>query len=250
MDIAILLFVIIIIYLIQRIAWLKRIDQSKQFFIDVLFAMHFILFLVYILYTLNNRSDSGEYFRKAIEAETWISTWGTQTEFIVFLTWPFANYFGLSYGAVMMIFAFMGYQGIVLLYLTAKENIPTLKNVAFDLSILEIIFLLPNLHFWSSSIGKGSAMMFAVGLFIFGVSRFNQRKIIIGVAGFLMYMIRPHVLYGFILGIVLAILFSKKGLALSYKIIIGMIASFVLYFCLFLFANRILLLFLLLYFLF
>lgn len=230
MDIAILLFFIIGIYLIQRNAWQKKIEKPKQFFLDVLFAMHFLLFLVYILYTLNNRSDSGEYYRKAVEAESWLSSWGTQTQFIVFITWPFANFLGLSYGAVMMIFAFFGFQGIALLYLTAKENIPTLKTVAFDLSILEIIFLLPNLHFWSSSIGKGSAMMFAVGLFIYGVSRFNQRKIIIGAAGFLMYMIRPHVLYGFILGIVIAILFSKKGMALSSKIIIGVVAGFVLYF--------------------
>ena len=109
MDIAILLFVIMGFYLIQRNAWLKKIDKPKQFFIDVLFAMHFLLFLVYILYTLNNRSDSGEYYRKAIEAETWLGAWGTQTQFIVFVTWPFANFLGLSYGAVMMLFAFFGY---------------------------------------------------------------------------------------------------------------------------------------------
>ena len=230
MDVAILLFIIIGIYLIQRNAWQKKIDKPKQFFIDVLFAMHFVLFLVYILYTLNNRSDSGEYYRKAVEAESWISTWGTQTQFIVFVTWPFANFFGLSYIAVMMLFAYLGFQGIAFLYLTAKENIPTLKSVFFGLSILEIIFLLPNLHFWSASIGKGSAMIFATGLFIYGVSRFNQRKIIIAAAGFLMYLIRPHVLYGCILGIAIAILFSKKGLAVSSKIIIGIAAAAVLYF--------------------
>jgi hypothetical protein len=130
----------------------------------------------------------------------------------------------------MLLFAFFGFQGIVFLYLTAKENIPTLKNVTAGLSILEIIFLLPNLHFWSSSIGKGSAMIFAVGLFTYGVSRFNKRKIIIGVAGFLMYMVRPHVLYGFILGIVIAILFSKKGMNITSKVIIVIISGFALYF--------------------
>lgn len=230
MDIAILLFFIIGIYLLQRNAWLKKIDIPKKFFIDVLFIMHLVLFLVYVSYTLNNRSDSGEYYRKAVNAESWISTWGTQTQFIVFVTWPFAKFFGLSYNAVMLLFAFFGFQGIVFLYLTAKENIPTLKTVTANLSILEIIFLLPNLHFWSSSIGKGSAMMFSVGLFTYGVSRFNKRKIIIGVSGFLMYMIRPHVLYGFILGIVIAILFSKKGMTITSKVMIMVVAGFALYF--------------------
>jgi hypothetical protein len=230
MDIAITLFVIIGIYILQRNAWLKKIEAPKKFYIDVLFIIHMLLFLVYIIYTINNRSDSGEYYRKAVNAESWYGAWGTQTQFIVFVTWPFANFFGLSYIAVMMLFAYFGFQGIAFLYLTAKENIPTLKNVTAGLSILEIIFLLPNLHFWSSSIGKGSAMIFAVGLFTYGVSRFNKRKIIIGVAGFLMYMVRPHVLYGFILGIVIAILFSKKGMNITSKVIIVIISGFALYF--------------------
>jgi hypothetical protein len=222
--------VIIGFYVLQRKAWLKKIDIPKKFFIDVLFIMHFVLFMVYILYTLNNRSDSGEYYRKAVEAESWISTWGSQTEFVVFVTWPFANFLGLSYIAVMMLFAYFGFQGIAFLYVTAKENIPTLKTVTASLSILEIIFLLPNLHFWSASIGKGSAMIFATGLFIYGVSRFNQRKIVIVASGFLIYLIRPHVLYASIVGIAIAILFSRKGLAISYKIIIGIVAVGVLYF--------------------
>lgn len=230
MDIAIILFVIIGIYILQRNAWLKKIEAPKKFYIDVLFIIHMLLFLVYIIYTINNRSDSGEYYRKAIGAESWFSAWGTQTEFIVFVTWPFAKFLGLSYIAVMLLFAYFGFQGIAFLYLTAKENIPTLKTVTASLSILEIIFLLPNLHFWSSSIGKGSAMIFAVGLFTYGVSRFNQRKIIIGVGGFLMYMIRPHVLYGFILGIVIAILFSKKGMTITSKVMIMVVAGFALYF--------------------
>ena len=230
MDIAIILFVIIGIYILQRNAWLKKIEAPKKFYIDVLFIIHMLLFLVYIIYTINNRSDSGEYYRKAIGAESWFSAWGTQTEFIVFVTWPFAKFLGLSYSAVMLLFAYFGFQGIAFLYLTAKENIPTLKTVTASLSILEIIFLLPNLHFWSSSIGKGSAMIFAVGLFTYGVSRFNQRKIIIGVGGFLMYMIRPHVLYGFILGIVIAILFSKKGMTITSKVMIMVVAGIALYF--------------------
>jgi hypothetical protein len=140
MDIAIILFVIIGIYILQRNAWLKKIEAPKKFYIDVLFIMHMLLFLVYIIYTINNRSDSGEYYRKAVDAQSWFSAWGTQTQFIVFITWPFAKFFGLSYSAVMLLFAFFGFQGIVFLYLTAKENIPTLKNVTAGLVFWKLFF--------------------------------------------------------------------------------------------------------------
>jgi hypothetical protein len=35
------------------------------------------------------------------------------------------------------------------------------------------VFLLPNVHFWSSSIGKGPTMLFGIGMIIYGLSRFN-----------------------------------------------------------------------------
>lgn len=216
-----LLFVIILIlgfYLLQRSVWIKRMGTTSNSFLDILFIVHLLLFFIYIIYAYLTASDSFNYYRTASNAESWGELWGTQTAFMNFITWPFANLLGLSYNSVMLIFSFIGFQGIILTYLVAKENIPRLRPITGSFSILEYLFLLPNLHFWSSSIGKGSVILFAVGLLLFGLSRFNKRKLYILFGACIMFWVRPHILYVFLSGTVVAVIFSSKGLKLSVKI--------------------------------
>jgi len=216
-----LLFVIILIfgvYALQRSVWVKRMNGTSSSFLDMLFILHLALFVVYILYAYFNASDSFNYYGTASNAKSWGELWGTQTDFMNFVTWPFANLLGLSYNSVMLLFSYIGFQGILLCYLVAKENIPRLRPITGSFSILEYLFLLPNLHFWSSSIGKGSVMVFAVGLLLFGLSRFTNRKLYIMAGAILMFLVRPHILYAFLIGLAIAILFSAKGLKTSAKI--------------------------------
>lgn len=230
MDILFILPVILGLYALQRSMWAKRLDGTSSSFLDILFVIHLALFTVYIFYAYSNSSDSFTYYEVAITANTWSELWGTQTYFMNFITWPFANFLGLSYNSVMLIFSYIGFQGIVLSYLVAKENIPRLRPITGSLSVLEYLFLLPNLHFWSSSIGKGSVMLFAVGLLLFGLSRFNNRKFHIVIGAVIMFLVRPHILYAFLAGISVAILFSSKGLKTSVKIGFLLVAIVLLFF--------------------
>ncbi len=228
-----LLFVIILIlglYALQRSVWTKRLDSTSSSFLDMLFIVHLALFVVYTIYAYLTASDSFNYYRVASSAESWGVLWGTQTAFMNFITWPFANLLGLSYNSVMLIFSYIGFQGIVLSYLVAKENIPRLRPITGSFSILEYLFLLPNLHFWSSSIGKGRVMLFAVGLLLFGLSRFTNRKLYILMGTAIMFLVRPHILYAFLVGTAVAILFSSKGLKTSVKIGFFLVALVFLYF--------------------
>lgn len=230
MDLLFVIIVLFAIYALQRSVWIKRLDSTVSGFLDMLFVVHLLLFVVYIIYAYLTDSDSFNYYYTATEAKSWSVLWGTQTEFMNFITWPFANLFRLSYNSVMLIFSYIGLQGIVLCYLAAKENIPRLRPITGSFSILEYLFLLPNLHFWSSSIGKGSMMLFAVGLLLFGLSRFNYRKLYILFGAGIMFLVRPHILYAFLLGIAVAILFASKGLKASVKIGFLIVALVFLYF--------------------
>jgi hypothetical protein len=230
MDILFVFLLILGMYALQRSFWTKRMDITTGTFLDVLFVVHLALFAVYIIYAYLTDSDSFNYYRTAYEAEDWIGLWGTQTEFMNFITWPFANLLGLSYNSVMLIFSYLGFQGIVLSYLVAKENTPRLRPITGSFSILEYLFLLPNLHFWSSSIGKGSMMLLAVGLLLFGLSRFTYRKFYILLGVGIIFLVRPHILYAFLLGTVVAILFSSKGLKTSIKVGFFLIALLFLFF--------------------
>jgi len=230
MDLFFVILFIAGLYALQRNVWVKRLDNTASSFLDMLFIIHLALFAVYIIYAYLTASDSFNYYRVASESESWMALWGTQTDFMNFITWPFAHLLGLSYNSVMLIFSYIGFQGIVLCYLVAKENIPRLRPITGSFSILEYLFLLPNLHFWSSSIGKGSVMLFAVGLLLFGLSRFNVRKLYILCGAALMFAVRPHILYAFLLGTAVAVLFSSKGLKTGAKIGFFLLAVVFLYF--------------------
>jgi hypothetical protein len=164
-----------------------------------------------MLYSASSRSDSVSYYNKAYYAEDAMVFFTSGTKFIGFLAYPFVQILGLSYYAVMLVFSFFGYLAIVAFYLTAVENIqlpPTWNN----LSPLELVFLLPNVHFWTSSLGKGSAITFGIGLFAFGLSRINRRFLVTVIGAFLIYMIRPHILLAIVIASMLGLLLTNGGL--------------------------------------
>jgi len=224
MDYIFCLMVIFTIYLVQRGSLIKYIDNesiniNKSFF-DVLFVIHAILYIVYYLYTVDNRSDSGEYYNKASFSDEWFGLYTTGTYFIVFLAYPFVNFFHFSYESLMLIFAFIGFEGIVFFYIAARENIYKLPIKFFGFTVLELLFLLPNCHFWSSSLGKGSVMTFAIGFFFFGLSRFQKRIYPLLTGAYLIYMIRVHILLAILLGLGIGSLFSFGKLKWYFKVLI------------------------------
>jgi hypothetical protein len=228
MDLFLILPLIIGLYLLQRRLLVDSLQfhdpRVTPFYFDILFSMHIFLWIVYLLYSLSNNSDSGEYYRYSVEAETWFELLGTGTTFIRFLAYPFSNLLNLSYYSVMLIFSFMGFQGIVLLYLAARENIGQLPIRYAGLSILEILFLLPNTHFWSSSIGKGSVILLGIGLAVYGISRFNRRFYSILVGAALIFIVRPHVLLALLVGLTVGVLLTNKGIKWFFRIPIILVA--------------------------
>jgi hypothetical protein len=85
---------------------------------------------------------------------------------------------------------------------------------------VELVFLLPNLHFWTSSLGKGSCIVFGIALFTFGLSRFNKRFLHIIVGSVLIFYIRPHIFLILATGTASGILFTSGGMKLYLKWII------------------------------
>jgi hypothetical protein len=131
----------------------------------------------------------------------------------------------------MLIFAFLGFQGLLLFYLAAKENINNLPIIWGGMSLLELLFILPNSHFWSASIGKGSLMTFGIGLTIYGLSRFNKRLPLLLLGAFLVYMGRSHMLLAIVIGIGLGLFFTQRGIKWYFRfpfLIISLVAFLLL----------------------
>lgn len=237
MDVIIILIIIILLYFIQRRNWSDRLAATNQYnlhrsnsnYLDVLFATHLFLFVVYYTYASLTASDAYNYYYVSSNTTNWFDTWGMDSQFIVFLAWPFTHLLGLSFEATMLLFAYIGFNGVMLFYLAAKENVFGLKPLLGSYTLTECLFLLPNIHFWSSSLGKGSLMLFGISLLVFGLARYNVRKHYIILGGLLIYFIRPHILFAFVLGVGGAMLLSRRGVKPGVKFSLIIISIILMY---------------------
>lgn len=226
MDIFIVILLVLLLtaYMINGIS--NKFNVHSESYLWLLFGMHLLLTIGYAVYAAKTTSDSIAYFAKSKAAVHWFDLWGIGTPFIQFLSWPFANLLSLSYYSCMIIFAFFGYTAILLFYITARENIK-LDASWLGFTVIELVFLLPNLHFWSASLGKGAVILLGLGLFTYGLSRFNRRFIPMIIGGLLTFMVRPHILFTVIVSIMLGVILTSSGIKTYLRWIIFIAAGII-----------------------
>jgi hypothetical protein len=199
----------------------------------ILFLYHSLLALAYYLYALFNPSDSKQYYRKVVESvrgETWGSFYGTSTQFIEFVGYPFIHYMGFTYESIMVVFSFFGYIGFVFFYIFFKENIRFDNNRIFSVNFLTLIFFLPNLHFWSSSFGKGSLIFCGFGLFMFAILKPVPRMWALVSGGWIIFQIRPHIFFVILIAAAISYAFSSREVTTLYRTLILTGSVILLYF--------------------
>ncbi|SHG57449.1 hypothetical protein SAMN04488109_0896 [Chryseolinea serpens] len=197
----------------------KRHPFVNVSFLRNLFFYHTALAFVYYLYALFNPSDSNFYYEKVtndFRGDTWASFYGTSTTFIEFIGYPFIKYLGFSYEASMALFAFFGFIGYLYLYLFIRENIKfNHRFLGYDL--LALIFFLPNVHFWSSSFGKGSVIFMGIALFFYGISHIRGRWISVAIGAFIIYHVRPHIMLVMLASSGIGFVFTNKGISVPLR---------------------------------
>jgi hypothetical protein len=206
--------------------YIVDIVKKKYPFVDdrllrQLFFFHLALAGAYFLYVAFNPSDSRAYYSKIVfnyRGENWGNYYGTSTTFIEFFGFPFVKYLGFSYEGMMALFSFIGYLGFVFFYIFFKENI-RFKHQLFGIDLLKLIFFLPNLHFWSSSFGKGALIFLGLGLYFYGISRVKRRIVAIFIGGLIIYHVRPHVMLVVLVSSSIGFMFSKKGISIAWRLL-------------------------------
>jgi hypothetical protein len=197
-----------------------------------LYFYHILLSLAYFTYILYNPSDSRNYYRKVTmgyRGDSWDDFYGTSTTFIEWVTYPFVNYLGFSYEGMMALFSFFGFLGFVYFYIFFKENI-RFKHDFYGYDLLTLVFFLPNLHFWSTSLGKGSIIFMGLGLFFYGISNVKGRIIALAIGGLIIYHVRPHVMLVILVSSAMGFIFSSKGVSVAMRIMFLVGASVAFFF--------------------
>lgn len=171
----------------------KRFPFFSVNLLNKLFGYHYLFWLVYYLYALNNPSDSGQYyFRTANLYTSWFSAWGTDAKFIDFIGYPFVKGLGFNYEMIMALFSWFGYLGFIYFYIFFKENVKTNVKM-WGYSVIPLLLFLPNMHFWTVAFSKGSLIFLGISMFAYGMKLPQKRVLTLILGSFIVFNIRPHV---------------------------------------------------------
>lgn len=208
----------------SKFRWFERKKANAVFF------YHLLFFGVYYTYAYFAPSDSKMYFERPTYSQNWFDYYGTSTTFIDFISWPFINLFGFNYEMMMLLYSWFGYIGFLYAYLFFRENIPIKIKVLKKFDFLTLILFLPNMHFWTASLGKGAPIFLGLMMFAYALKSPKDRWGTLLLASIITYHIRPHVFLFIAAGTVLGYMTGKEKIAWWKKlsIYILMIGSLVL----------------------
>ena len=189
---------------------------------------HFLFSLIFTYYILNFGGDSQGYWRFGMQqiiirgSESWFSYFGTSTTFILWVCYIPSKIFGLSYITGNILFGFLGFIGIRYIFVMVAELFPENHSV-LNIPIFPVIFYFPNLHFWSSGVGKDAISFWAIAWFLYTLQNYKRRWWQGIIAMFFLYMVRPHMGQALVLGSGIAILFGSE-LKIGVKVFLGTVA--------------------------
>ncbi|MUP41055.1 hypothetical protein FLP08_00570 [Gramella aestuarii] len=221
------IFLIFILFLISQMLFSgmarkhKFFDKSRM---NYLFFYHFFFAGVYYTYALFNNSDSKLYFwRPKLSNSSWFSFYGTSTTFIDFLSYPFIKFINFNYEMMMVLYAWMGYLGFVYAYLFFRKNITIKIKVFKGIDLLTLILFLPNMHFWTASLGKGAPIFMGLMMFAYAIGEPKKRWGVLLIGSLITYYIRPHVFLFVAVGTILGYFTGKEKISFWKKALVFMI---------------------------
>ena len=176
-------------------------------------------------YVTKNNGDAFRYWfiGQNLSEKSWLSFFQPGTDIIKFITFPLVKFLHLPFwsGFVFFsLFSFIGFYKLwqIIISLTKKNETAFFTGVG--------LLLLPNLHLWTSFIGKESLLFVALVVMTEKILNRNiQSKVFVG-SFLVIAFIRPHVAIILLLSLLIAYLW-KGGLSAKVKLYVVGISSLV-----------------------
>jgi hypothetical protein len=218
-----IIFVPLIFYIghliIGRVVTTYRIENERPLLLR-LFYFHILFSILFGLYITIFGGDAVGYWKfsnRVLTAnESWFDFHEAGTQYVRFITYPFSHILGLSFWVGNMLFSLFGFGGFILIYLSLKKYL-NVNPTVFGYRLFPLVLFLPNMHFWSSGIGKDSVIFFALSLFIFSLTNPLRNLPGIIISFYLAYFIRPHIALLMIVGFGFSLLLSTKGISFFWR---------------------------------
>ena len=188
----------------------NQLTDRDQQVLRKLFFFHLLMGTYYCFFILG---DAVGYWRvpKTYTMETFKDGLfnGEGTMFMYAFNYLFSNLLNMSYLSNTLLFSLFGFMGLTFFYLVAVQTVPYNKIIS-GYVLFPLIFFLPNLHFWSSGVGKDTTLFLCIGMFTYGLMKPFQRIPLLVLAGLLSMAIRPHITLFLMVGFGLAYVFGGK----------------------------------------
>ena len=186
---------------------LKNYDNK-----DVLLFGYHLLFilLAYKLRIDRGISDAHLYWGKSIDINqhSWFYFANYGTNFILFLNYPFIK-LGLPFWFGFLMYGTIGFFGIrKFMDWTFLVFGKSLEYKGFN--ILYLVFFLPNLHFWTASLGKEALLFWGIASVFYAMASQNYKTFSFVVGSLVVLIIRPHVALMLLAAITLILLFDRN----------------------------------------
>lgn len=179
-----------------------------RFFPLLLLIWHLFFAAVAYQYIIHNNGDANRYWFEGQElaTSTWLDFLNPGTDVIKLFTFPLVKYFHLPLWSGFLLFSLISFAGWWVLYGTLQKSAG--KNAGPKIWVV-VLMLLPNLHFWTSNIGKEAVMMVPLAITVREIYRKRYFSGWLLCAILVMALIRPHVAFIFSLSYVLSLMFTQ-----------------------------------------
>ena len=179
----------------------KKLNKEDKKFLKKLFFYHLAIAVLFHFYIVFAGGDAIHYWftpkEESFQDILNLAKTGNASGVLYLLNYFPAKILNLSFFTGNMLYALLGYIGFIYFYATGKfllKNFLGNKPIKLlGISLFPWIFFLPNLHFWSSGIGKDSILFFCIGGFIYALQNINKRYFILLVSLVLSFAVRPHI---------------------------------------------------------
>ena len=147
----------------------SQLTDRDQQVLRKLFFFHLLMGTYYCFFI---QGDAIGYWRvpKAYTMETFKDGLfnGEGTMFMYAFNYLFSNLLNMSYFSNTLLFSLFGFMGLTFFYIVALQTVPYNKIIS-GYVLFPLIFFLPNLHFWSSGVGKDTTLFLCIGMFTYGL---------------------------------------------------------------------------------
>ena len=188
----------------------SQLTDRDQQVLRKLFFFHLLMGTYYCFFI---QGDAIGYWRvpKAYSMDTFKEGLfnGEGTMFMYAFNYLFSNLLNMSYLSNTLLFSLFGFMGLTFFYLVAVQTVPYNKIIS-GYVLFPLIFFLPNLHFWSSGVGKDTTLFLCIAMFSYGIMKPFTRIPLLVISILLAMAIRPHIVLFLMVGFGLAYVLGGK----------------------------------------